>query len=149
MLTNFIIGFIIPWILGIFIYFKEKILLFVIAPFFSTVAYTVNTWGFYKDYWSLYPFNLGKVSSVPFDLGLYPVLSVYLVYLIKKSNINAYIVVILFSIFTTFLEALGIIIGKVAYHNGWNIFYTFFSYLFPYILVYYYYLNLKRINILE
>lgn len=71
-----------------------------------------------------------------------------LVYLIKKLNINPYALILIFSILTTLIEGLGVLVDKVAYYNGWTIFHTFLLYLFAYLLVYIYYLKLRKIRLL-
>lgn len=42
MVFNIIVGFVIPWISGIVFYFKDRKILFIVAPFQSAMAYTVN-----------------------------------------------------------------------------------------------------------
>ncbi len=71
-----------------------------------------------------------------------------LIHLIKKLNINPYTLILFFSILTTLIEGLGILVDKVTYYNGWTIFHTFLLYLFSYLLVYIYYLKLRKIRLL-
>ncbi|AKC61303.1 hypothetical protein A0J52_16170 [Clostridium sporogenes] len=147
MLFNIIIAFIIPWISGIVFYFKDRKVLFTIAPFQSVIAYTVNSLGFFYNFWSIYPQQYGKFATIPYDLGIYPILSVYLIHYINKSKINPYILVFIATIFTTSLEWLGILSGKIFYSNGWNIGFTFISYLLPYLINYWFYTQLKKMNV--
>ncbi len=84
---------------------------------------------------------------MPYDLGIYPILSVYLIHYINKAKFNPYLLIMIVTIFTTFLEWLGILSGKVLYSNGWNIGLTFFSYLVPYLLNYWFYIQLKKMKI--
>ncbi|WP_251862320.1 CBO0543 family protein [Clostridium sp. Marseille-Q2269] len=140
-------GFIIPWISGVVFYFKDKKTLFTIAPFQSVIAFTVNSWGIFYKFWSIAPHQYEKFSTMPYDLGIYPILSVYLIYYIKKTKINPYILVIIAAVFTTFLEWLGILNGKILYSNGWNIGFAFISYLLPYLINYWYYRQLKDMGI--
>lgn len=60
-------------------------------------------------------------------------------------KINAFIIIFLFTLLTTCIEGLGVIFGRVVYHNGWNIGWTFISYLIPAVLNYIYYLYMKKI----
>ncbi|MBI6873281.1 CBO0543 family protein [Clostridium aciditolerans] len=147
MILNIIAGFIIPWLTGIILYSKDKRLLLITAPFQSSMAFAINVIGYNKNYWNLYPFELEHISAIPFDTGLYPILGVWMLYLIKTSKLNAYFIILFFTIATTFLEFLGIVTGRVFYAHGWNIFYTFLSYLLPYVLAYLYYLCLKNNNV--
>ncbi|WP_409069329.1 CBO0543 family protein [Clostridium sp. FAM 1755] len=149
MLFNIIIAFIIPWISGIVFYFKDRKVLFTIAPFQSVIAYTVNSIGFFYNLWSVYPHEYGKFTTMPYDLGIYPILSVYLIHYINKEKFNPYLLIMTATIFTTFLELLGILSGKVLYSNGWNIGFTFISYLLPYLLNYWFYIQLKKMKIFD
>ncbi|KOR27031.1 CBO0543 family protein [Clostridium sp. L74] len=149
MLFNIIIAFIIPWISGIIFYFKDRKVLFTIAPFQSVIAYTVNSIGFFYNLWSVCPHEYGKFTTMPYDLGIYPILSVYLIHYIDKTKFNPYLLIMIATIFTTFLEWLGILSGKVVYSNGWNIGFTFISYLLPYLLNYWFYIQLKQMKIFD
>lgn len=149
MVLNIIIGFLIPWIFCIMLYLKDKKVILTIAPFTSALCYLINTWGFYMNFWKVHPFQYHIYSSVTFNMGLYPVLGSYLVYLIQKKRMNPYLLILIVTIFTTILEGLAFLFGLVIYTNGWNIIYTFISYLIPYSLCYWFYTQLKKINILN
>jgi hypothetical protein len=149
MLLNIIIGFIIPWLFASFIYFRDRKILFIIAPFASVLSYAINSTAMFLGLWKLYPFEFGKDSTIPFDLGLYPVLASYLIYLANKSRINNWAVITIITTFTTLLEWLGLLLGRVVYGNGWNLAFTFFSYLIPYLLIYWFYLGLKKAKVFD
>lgn len=140
MILHIILIFLIPWIICILhLYKKEKMLVFLIAPFFSVVAYSVNAFGFYFGFWEVLPFPSQKnYATLPFELGIYPVLACYLIYFIKIIN-KPYVVLFLMTLFITLLELVFVYFGRVIYGNGWNIYHTFFSYLLPYLLAYWYY----------
>lgn len=149
MFLNILIALIIPWILMIILYFRDKKVVLIIAPFQSMLAYTINAMGFYYGFWDLYPFNNKEIVHVPFDIGIYPMLSAYMVYHIKstklKEKINPFTVIVIFTLLTTCIEGAGVFMGRVVYGKGWNIGWTFMSYLIPYILNYYYYLSLREV----
>lgn len=149
MLLNIVIGLIIPWIIGIFLYFKEKELLLTTFPFASSLALVINAWGFNRNYWNLYPFECEHISDIPFDIGLYPIIGVYMLYFIRHTKLKPYFIISYAILLTTFLEFLGVLSGRVFYANGWNLLYTFFSYIFPYIIFYYFYLYLIKLKILK
>ena len=47
MILHLLLAFLIPWIIGILhLYKRDKMLLFLFAPYFSVTAYIVNTIGF-------------------------------------------------------------------------------------------------------
>ena len=150
MILNIVLGFVVPWTICIIhLYKKEKLLLLLVAPFFSVVTYTINTFGFYFGFWEVIPFPTQKnLASLPFDLGIFPILASYLTFFIRKIK-KPYFIVFLMTLFTTFLELIFVYFGRVIYGNGWNIYLTFFSYLFPYFFVYGYYKYLIKLNVIK
>ena len=132
-------GFIIPWMLGICFLKKDKTLVRIV-PFVSVVATLVCLWGDYKKYWIVKPRLKKKqyLTIMPFNFGLYPIASVFMVYLIQKTREKNSIII--FSLLTTFAEFCMVLFEKVKYGIDWNIIKAFFSYLMPYYLVYRYYL---------
>jgi len=144
MLLNIIVGFIIPWVFIINLWFKDKEVLLIVAPFQSFIAYTVNAIGFYCGFWNLYPFGNEEIVHVPFDVGIYPMLSSYMIYYVKNKKNRPFIVIFIFTLITTCIEGIGVVMGRVVYGGNWNIVGTFISYLIPYILNYVYYFYLKK-----
>ncbi|WP_283248368.1 CBO0543 family protein [Lysinibacillus fusiformis] len=133
-------AFVLPWFIGILhLYKKDKLVLFFIAPFSSVISYVVNTVAYYFGFWEVTPFPKHKnLASIPFELGFYPILTCYFIFFIRKSK-NPYFVVVFMSLLTTLLELLCFYLEWIVYGNGWNIYLTFFSYLFPFLIVYWYY----------
>ncbi|EAZ87045.1 CBO0543 family protein [Lysinibacillus sp. FSL M8-0216] len=150
MILHLFLVFLIPWTICLMhLYKKDKILLFLVAPFFSVVAYLMNALGFYFDFWEVLPFPQQKsFAALPFDVGIYPVLSCYCIYFIKKVN-KPFLVLLLMTLLTTFLEGIFVFFDRVIYQNGWNIYFTFFSYLLPYLFLYGYYRFLLKIRVLQ
>lgn len=147
-LLNIIVCFIIPWIFGIVLYFLDKKTLLIIAPFFGLIAYTVNEFGFHLNYWRLLPLNINDdITSLTANVGLYPIIASYLIYFIRKKEEKAYLIILLFTFLTTVLEYMGVLIHAVKYSNGWNVGWTFVSYLIPYLVDYWYYKKLKKIGV--
>ena len=142
MLINILLGFLLPWILGIYIYKRDKRILIAFFPVGSLLAFIINEFGFYFEFWNITPIlKVKTMSALPMNLGIFPVLACYLVYLInsKYKQWNSFLLVILFSGFTTGLEFTGVITSKVVYMNHWNIGWTFVSYFVFYILIVWYY----------
>ncbi|WP_275175823.1 hypothetical protein [Bacillus tropicus] len=73
-LGNIIIGFIIPWIFGIWLFKRNPKVVLLIAPIGIAVAFLINEWGV-NYFWQLKPIfkNIG-LSAYPLNFGLYPVL---------------------------------------------------------------------------
>lgn len=149
MTFNIIIGFLIPWIFGIYIYIKEKRLFLVIYPFGCTVSYTINIIGFYFKFWSIAPYRYGVFSSLPLNLGLYPIVGTYFVFLLNRRVGKSYYLILIFSLLTTCFEYLMLILKKGIYGAGWNLFWTFVSYLAAYILAYCFYRLVRSKSILS
>ncbi|MFL0194558.1 CBO0543 family protein [Clostridium sp. WILCCON 0269] len=148
MILNIILGFIIPWIFGTVLYFKNKRIVLIIAPFSSILAYTVNEFCFHLNFWRLAPLNIqDDYTSTSVNLGLYPILGCCLIYCIWRNRINPYLIVFIFALGTTTFEYAGFLLKLVTYGNGWNIGWSFISYFIPYLLLCLYYLKLKAIKV--
>ncbi|WP_124051436.1 CBO0543 family protein [Priestia endophytica] len=150
MIFNILIAFILPWIVGILhLYRKDKKIIPLIGSFFCIIAFVVNEFGFYYGFWKVAPFFDQKtLSALPFNLGLYPMLASYLIFFVKKTQ-RPYLMIFFISLFTTFLEMTLVLSGKVVYGNNWNNIWTFFSYFISYMWVYWYYLHLKKLQIMS
>lgn len=145
MLFNIVIGFIIPWAFGIWLFNKDKRIITFIFPFSSVIAYLANSLGYYFNFWRLEPTDLNSFSALPLIIGYFPIMGSFLIYIVhhKNKNKNPYIVIIIYCFFTTVNEYIGVISKRVIYLKEWNIFYTYISYIIPYTLVYWYYVWIK------
>ncbi|EJS46582.1 hypothetical protein CN445_30630 [Bacillus cereus] len=150
MLFNILIAFVLPWAVGILhLYKKERRIIPLIGSFVCVVAFVVNEFGLYCGFWKIAPFFDQKTwSALPFNIGIYPILASYLIFFIKKTK-RPYLMVFFISLFTTFLEMTLVLSGKIVYGNGWNIIWTFFSYIIPYMWVYWYYLYLRKLQVMS
>ncbi|MGG2074760.1 CBO0543 family protein [Lysinibacillus irui] len=150
MFFNFLIAFVLPWLIAsMHLFKKDSLLIVLIAPFSSVLAYFINTMAYYFGFWEVAPFPEQKnLASLPSELGIYPVLACYLVFLIRKFK-RTYMVVVIMTVITTCLEQIFVLFGWIIYENGWNIVYTFFSYLLPYLVVYCYYRYLTKLSMFE
>jgi hypothetical protein len=148
MVFNIVVGFVVPWILGGYLFKKDAQIVLIVSPFASVVAFTVNELGFYMNFWHLQPyFDEEGVSALPYNLGLYPVLSCWFIYFIRRKIIKPVSQIMIFTLITTLLEGIMLLMGKAEYENGWHIYWTFMSYLLLYIPVYWYYIYLKKAHI--
>lgn len=87
------------------------------------------------------------MSALPLDLGLYPLLGSYFIFLIQRNIINPFFGILLFAVVVTGMEWAAVKIEKVTYYNGWNIGWTFVSYLVPFTIIYGYYRLVKRLTL--
>ncbi|VUG07055.1 hypothetical protein PPOLYM_03463 [Paenibacillus polymyxa] len=140
MTLNFIAGFIIPWILGLG-FIKDRKLLFVFVPITVALSTVINTIGF-NYFWFLSPrFRNVSFSALPFDLGLYPIVICSMLYFISSKGTKAAPSIVLTSVFLTVIEWIFKEFNRVTYFNGWNIFWTFISYVVPAVVLYLYYIS--------
>ncbi|MDQ8736522.1 CBO0543 family protein [Paenibacillus sp. LHD-38] len=149
MVINLICGFIIPWLAAIPIAVKKPKTLLLISPIGAVVSLVINSFGFQMMFWDFTPLipNDESVSALPLDVGLYPVLGSYLIWTIQAHRNKTALVLLLFVLCTTLLEYIGILVGKVTYGNGWNVGFTFLSYLLAFSIVYLYFKLLERSRI--
>lgn len=148
MIFNIVVGFIIPWIFGILLYLKVPSVFLVIYPFGCVISYFINTIGVYFGFWSIVPHNLDYFAFIPINLGLFPITGTYFIFFIHKKTYNHILLVVSFVMFSTTLECIVIALKRAVYGSGWNLFYTFASYSFAYILGYLFYNLVKRKGIL-
>jgi hypothetical protein len=149
MIGNIIVALVVPWILILYLYHKDKKVLLTVGPFQSALAFCINGLGFHFGFWDLYPFGYKDIVHMPFDIGIYPMLSAWMIYFISKKKSNPFAIILAFSLFTTGIEGIGVLLGRVIYNRGWNIGWTFLSYAIPYLLNYRYYLSLSQLGIFD
>ena len=146
MLFNLLLGLILPLILAIFLFNKAPKIVLIIHPTSCILSHTINTIGVYLTYWTLLPNYPGCLSYLLYNIGLYGFLASLMIYYIDKNN-KPFLIVFIFTLITTFIEFIGVSLNKVVYDHGWNLGWTFLSYLTPFILVYGYYLWLKKYRV--
>ncbi|MBM7552374.1 hypothetical protein [Thalassobacillus pellis] len=129
MVINILCGTIIPLII-LFMFFKKyPELVILIYPVGISIAFLANDWG--ADlFWQVMPKHENpSLSMMPYNIGYFPLMAVAFSYIKVKKSIKSGILILSFAITTTFIEFLGLTVGKIQYYNNWNIFYTFFIYL--------------------
>lgn len=145
MLLNIALGFVLPWIFGVYLYRRHSLLILTVAPFASVVSFVINAVGFYLNFWNLNPpMRIETLSAYPLDLGLYPVLGCWCMILIQRFGRSVWLIAV-FVLGITLLEGFGVLIGYASYANGWNLAWTFVSYLVAYVLVYQFYRLLQHV----
>lgn len=150
MILNIIVGSLIPLVPGIYLFKKDRLMFLLIAPVGSVLAWSVNQLGNAYGFWEIRPLQLAEksLSAMPLNLGLYPVISALMIFAHRTYIRNA-IVVPLFACLLTLLEYIGVLANYVLYYRGWNIYWTFVSYLLPLTLVFAYCRWLEHAGILQ
>lgn len=149
MLFNLIVYFAIPWVFGIFLYRKDSRLFLSVFPLSSLLSFLINTMGIYLGYWSFSPHNHTYFLSILLNIGLYPILGTYFIYLLHHKKINLYILLISFTIISTLFKAVMLMLGKTVYSNGWNLLYTFILFIISYLAGYLFYTELEKKQIIK
>lgn len=144
-------SFIFPWFIGIFLYFKDKQIILTIAPFSCTVGFILNTIGIDLGYF--YPLTSGNtylhtVTIFP-NIGLLSVETCFFIYAIRHTRINLTILNLLVSAISTLIDMIFIFAKLLEYNKGWNIPLSFLVYFVTFIVIYFYYLWIKKADILS
>jgi len=127
MLVNILIGFILPWIAGAYVIKRDAKFVLIVSIIASLLSFIFNDIGYYMDWWYVTPIKYDNLSFIPFNLGIFSVIAVFMVFLIKRYD-KVWFYIVIFSVGKTILEGVLVFCGKVVYGNGWNLGYTFISY---------------------
>lgn len=144
MLINVIIGWIIPWCIASYFLRQDSSVILLIAPIASVIAFVFDEVGYHMKWWSITPAGSGILSFLPYNLGIFPVVSCLLIYTVRRSSLNSLLLLLLFTFCKTMFEFCLVLSGKVSYAHGWNLGWTFVSYLLACSLCYGWYLMVKR-----
>ncbi|HEX3029850.1 MAG TPA: CBO0543 family protein [Clostridia bacterium] len=144
MILNFVLFFIIPLVFSIFLYHKSSVIYLTGFCFSCLLAFTFNTLGVYFGFWNVYPYNLSYFSYLPLNMGLYPAMGTFYLYLLHVVKFHKAILLLSFAIISTAFKAVLIYSGRAVYGNGWNTFYTFISFAIMYYFGYLFYTVLSR-----
>ena len=145
MILNITLGFIIPWIFGVRLYFKEKKAILIVVPFMSMCAYFLSEILFHLKLFALAPLQItDDYTTMSLNVGLYPLLAAYLIYFINLNKLPRYMLFIIFAFVPTMAEYLGLVFKIVTYDNGWNLGWTFLSYIIYYLIGYWYYNKVEK-----
>lgn len=141
MIFNLIIGFIIPWLCFVFAPLPNKIKLVLrVFPISSLIAFLLNDFFVKHGFWIVKPIveTNESYTAIPYNLGLYPVWGIFLVYFIERFTWPSAVFICIWSIGITLAECVLVMFGKVVYDNGWHIAWTFVSYVVAFSIVYLY-----------
>jgi hypothetical protein len=146
LVNNIILGLVVPWLFGIYLLRKTPIVILTIVPIASLVALLINTFGFFLNLWSFKPLISSEesLSALPLDLGLYPIIACFMIQWMRKRRLHHLVILGTATLFTTLLEYAALLLERAHYDNGWNIGWTFVSYLVAYVTVYIYYRLLMK-----
>lgn len=149
MLINIFLGLIIPCVILIYLFRKKPAIIALMYPLGIAIAFISNDWGF-RLFWEVAPTyeNNPSLSTFPFNIGYFPMLSSLFGYIKLKNSFNPHLLILLFTTSSTSLEFIAICSGKISYLNGWNICFTFFVYLIGFFVASSYINILKKYKVL-
>lgn len=143
-----LLGFIVPWIIGIYLYTKDKKTVAVIAPFSSMLAFVLNEFGIQFGLFQPLPvYELKSFSALFVNAGMFAIEPCIYIYFLRQTKFRPVILNIIISIFATFIEYLLVSAGYIMYSEYWNIIYTYLSFFAAFMIVYLYYLLLVKIKV--
>ncbi|OUS74344.1 hypothetical protein B1748_21190 [Paenibacillus sp. MY03] len=145
MLMDIILGFIIPWILGLYLIMKDLPFVFHVGSIGALISFVINDIGYFMNWWHLTPKDYGNLSFIPYNLGVFAVIAVLTVRIIQNGR-KSWVVIPSATLIKTLLESVYVFSGKVVYLNGWNIGFTFVLYLFSCTLGYIIYKKTKSLS---
>jgi len=150
MLSNILIGLVIPGVLIIYLFKKKPVIITLMYPLGIAIAFISNDWGF-KLFWEVSPTheNNPSLTAFPYNIGFFPLLSSLFGYIRVKDVIKPHLLIFLFTTISTFMEFVAVWSGKITYYHGWNIFFTLFVYLMGFIGSSFYIKILRNYNVLN
>ncbi|MGN7413065.1 CBO0543 family protein [Paenibacillus sp. SAF-068] len=136
MIGNILLGMVIPIILGVWVLRRNLTILIQYYALGVAVSACINSVGF-NYFWNILPNTRNQsYAALPMDLGIYPITGCLMMYAIIVKGANPWLAILVASLSLTFIEWVAKMMGHVIYFNGWNIFWTFLSYLLPFVIAY-------------
>ncbi len=136
MIYIFLLGFALPWILGVYLYKKAPAILLTAAPATALIAVTINQLGIHLGLWKVNPMpRVILMDSIFLDLGIFPVIGVWFSYLIHAKKYKRIWVYLGFILGMTGLEYGALLKGTVSYNEDWNIFFTLLVYVGGFVII--------------
>jgi hypothetical protein len=149
MLFNLIIYLVVPLIFAFILYNENSRLFLIVFPLCCVIAFIINNIGITMGFWSIYPYTNSYSSNILLNIGLYPTVGTYLIYFAHKRKINALMLIGIFAIVSTIFKWIMIIMGRTVYGNGWNLYFTFITFMLSYYFGYLFYLLLVKKEIIR
>ncbi|MGE6575130.1 hypothetical protein [Paenibacillus xylanexedens] len=136
MLGNILLGMVVPILLAVWILRRNLKILVIYYPLGVAIASCINNVGF-NYFWNILPNTRNQsFAALPMDLGIYPIAGCLMMYAIIVKDAKPWVAILVSALSLTLLEWLAKMMGHVIYFNGWNIIWTFLSYLLPFVLAY-------------
>ncbi|WP_369803481.1 CBO0543 family protein [Cohnella sp. OV330] len=128
--------------IGLFFIKKASRVMLLSFPISAYLGLLFNDIGVAMKWWSLVPSKLESIATLPYSLGLYPVV-VSLMYQFVYPKLKATGFIILTAILLTLCELCFMLLGHVDYEDGWNTGWTLVSYMIACCIVF---VNMKLLK---
>gem|GEM_PF-1125745 len=149
MLINIILGFILPWISGVYLYKRARVLFYTVVPITALFSVTGNQLGVQLGFWLLIPEEkITLINTIFIDFGYNPIIAAWFIYFLYMRQISRWIMYSLFMVILNGLEIYALSIDKIIYDHGWNILYSASTYGMGLILIDWYFFHFKSHEIL-
>ncbi|PYE48064.1 hypothetical protein HUB98_01850 [Paenibacillus barcinonensis] len=136
MLINVVVGMLIPLLIGAWVLRGHYRFFVIYFPLGVALSSSINSVGF-NFFWNILPNTRNQgFAALPMDLGIYPVTGCIMMYMILVRHTRPWPSIVISALLLTLIEWTGKLLGHVIYFNGWNIFWTFWSYFLPLMLAY-------------
>ncbi|MFG6149369.1 hypothetical protein [Halobacillus sp. B23F22_1] len=131
-----IVGFVLPWITGIYLYRKAPKIFFTTAPITALIAVVLNQAGIHIGLWKVHPMPKAMLlDSIFLDLGIFTIAGAWFTYALVYKTIHPFLVYFLFIGGMTGLEGLALLKGTLTYNDDWSYFYTFLMYVGGFLVI--------------
>lgn len=148
MLFNFGFFFVLPWILGIYILKKDKTSVLIGAPISMALTTLINEITYRLRWYIFTPLSEKSFAFFPANIGYFPIIGSLHTYIIRRYDINPYLLTLIMTGIETFFEFVAVKYGKIIYKNGWTLLHTAITYYCAHLAVYFYYTYvIKLINV--
>lgn len=141
---------ILPWVIGINIYKTDPKTILLVAPFSAMLSFVMNTPGI--EYGFFYPLPISTIKtytlSILPSIGSFCILPCIFIYSVRHWKIHLVTNFILFTAIGSLADLIYLGIGFLKYGKGWNIVYSALTFPVAFGIVYLYYKQLQKFNIL-
>ncbi|WP_173918975.1 hypothetical protein [Halobacillus sp. Marseille-Q1614] len=131
-----IVGFIFPWITGIYLYKKAPKIFYTTVPITALIAVVLNQAGIHMGLWKVNHMpTIVLLDSLFLDLGIFTIAGAWFTYMLVYKSINPLWVYIIFIGGMAGLEGLALLVETIKYDQTWNFFYTFLMYVGGFLVI--------------
>ena len=143
-------GFIIPWVIGTIIYFKDNRVIILIAPFSCALAFIFNDLGIALGYFhpSVYNFNPYLLTEI-MNIGLFTIEPCVLIFAKRHTRMKTIYLLVLITIFASSIDLILFLTSMLIFEKGWSVIWSVIWFFITFNIVYLYYLLLKKLNIFQ